>query len=183
MTYHSLIGKEAPAITLQNFDGEPFTFTPGASGLPTALFFYPASGTYGCTKEACQFRDAIAEKDTFKAGRVQIIGISPDPVEKQKQFVEKEKLTYPVLSDLNKETFKAYGIGRGVFGLLPVARVTFVVDKKGVIRDALDATLNFGAHSKFVEKWLVQLEAEEKPAPAPTAEATATTTAEAPSTA
>ncbi len=112
MSYHSIIGKEAPAITLDNYDGESFTFTAGASGLPTVLFFYPASGvymryslrlvnksysvllgTYGCTKEACQFRDAIAEKDTFKKGSVDIIGISPDPVEKQKQFVEKEKLT------------------------------------------------------------------------------------------
>ena len=111
MSYHSVIGKEAPAIILNNYDGESFTFTAGASGLPTVLFFYPASGvymhyslrfsnkfysvlgTYGCTKEACQFRDAIAEKDTFKTGSVQIIGISPDPVEKQKQFVEKEKLT------------------------------------------------------------------------------------------
>jgi len=189
MSYHSIFGKEAPAITLNNYDGESFTFTPGASGLPTVLFFYPASGTYGCTKEACQFRDAIAEKDTFKAGSVQIIGISPDPVEKQKQFVEKEKLTYPVLSDVNKEAFQAYGIGRGVFGLLPVARVTFVIDKKGVVRDALDATLNFGAHSKFVEKWLVQLEAEEKAVPVPTpmapaaTEATGTTTAEVPAAA
>lgn len=114
---------------------------------------------------------------------------------------------YPVLSDVKKEAFKAYGIGRGVFGLLPVARVTFVIDKKGVVRcvtcptsmkryshipfvrDALDATLNFGAHSKFVEKWLVKLEAEEKavPVPTPTApaatEAMATTTAEVPAAA
>lgn len=70
-------------------------------------------GSYGCTKEACQFRDAIAgafiqlfkitqelkmwtEKDTFKPGKVQIIGLSRDSVEKQKQFVEKEKLTVSV---------------------------------------------------------------------------------------
>ncbi|KAF9478199.1 thioredoxin-like protein [Pholiota conissans] len=186
MTYQTLIGKTAPAITLKNYDGESFTFTPGEKGVPTVLFFYPESGSYGCTKEACQFRDAIATKDTFKTGSVQIIGISPDSVEKQKKFVEKEKLTYPVLSDTTKETFKAYSIGRGILGLLPVARVTFVVDKEGIVRDALDATINYGAHSKFVEKWLTKLEAEEKaakePAPAATevAEATPAATAEAP---
>lgn len=65
-------------------------------------------GTYGCTKEACQFRDAIAEKDTFKAGSAQIIGISPDPVKKQKQFVDKEKLTVSaiVLSAEGRVTYR-----------------------------------------------------------------------------
>ncbi|PPQ65863.1 hypothetical protein CVT26_000797 [Gymnopilus dilepis] len=159
--WHSLIGKTAPSITLKNYDGQDYTYTPGESGLPTALFFYPESGTYGCTREACQFRDAIATKDTFKPGKVQIIGISPDPVEKQKAFVEKHKLTYPVLSDVDKVAFKAYGVGKAMFGLIPSARVTFIVDKKGIVRDALDATLNYSAHSKFVDKWLDKLQAEE----------------------
>jgi len=178
MPYRDLIGKAAPPIKLLNYDGESFTFTPGEKGIPTALFFYPASGSYGCTKQACQFRDAIAEKDTFKPGKVQIIGISPDPIEKQKTFVEKEKLTYPVLSDVDKETFKAYGIGKGMLGLVGVARVTFIVDKNGVVRDGLDATINYGAHSKFVEKWLDKLDAEDKATAA--AAATMTATAEAP---
>ncbi|KAF8908882.1 thioredoxin-like protein [Gymnopilus junonius] len=185
MSFQSLIGKAAPAITLKNYDGESFTFAPGESGLPAALFFYPESGTYGCTREACQFRDAVATKDTFKPGKVQIIGISPDPVEKQKAFVEKHKLTYPVLSDGDKSTFKTYGIGKGMFGFTPVARVTFVVDKKGTVRDALDATINYAAHSKFVEKWLDKLQAEDakegvkEAAPAPPSNAPAPAPAQA----
>lgn len=162
MPYRDLIGKAAPPIKLLNYDGESFTFTPGEKGIPTALFFYPASGSYGCTKQACQFRDAIAEKDTFKPGKVQIIGISPDPIEKQKTFVEKEKLTYPVLSDVDKETFKAYGIGKWMMGFSSVARVTFIIDKKGIVRDALDSMINFGAHTKFVEKWLDKLDGEDE---------------------
>ncbi|KAF8817025.1 peroxiredoxin Q [Phlegmacium glaucopus] len=180
MSYRDLIGKTAPTIQLLNYDGESFTFTPGERSLPTALFFYPESGSYGCTKEACQIRDAIAEKDTFKPGKVQIIGISPDPLEKQKAFVEKEKLTYPVLSDVGKETFKTYGIGKGILGLVAVARVSFIVDKKGVVRDALDATMNYGAHTKFVEKWLDKLDAEDKAAEITVPAATATATAEGP---
>ncbi|KAF8964287.1 thioredoxin-like protein [Flammula alnicola] len=186
MPYRSLIGKTAPSITLLNYDGGSFTFTPGEKGLPTALFFYPESGSFGCTKEACQFRDAIAEKDTFKPGKVQIIGISPDPVEKQKAFVEKENLTYPVLSDVNKEAVKAYGIGKGILGLVAVARVTFIIDKKGIVRDALDATVNYGAHSKFVDKWLTKLEAEDRgeaPAEAEAATPAAASTSAAPSAA
>ncbi|KAF5315483.1 hypothetical protein D9619_007225 [Psilocybe cf. subviscida] len=169
MSYQNLIGKTAPSFTLKNYDGKAFTFTPGANGLPTALFFYPESGSKLCTKQACQFRQAIVEKDTFSPSKVHIVGISPDSVEKQKKFVADNKLTFPVLSDSDKSTFKTYQIGRGIMGLLPVSRVTFIVDKKGScqalilthsIRDALDATVNYGAHAKFVEKWLDQLETE-----------------------
>ncbi|KAF9046705.1 peroxiredoxin Q [Panaeolus papilionaceus] len=157
----SLIGTQAPAISLPNYDGEIFTFKPGQLEIPTVLFFYPESGSYGCTREACQFRDAVAQKDTFKPGRLQLIGLSADPVAKQKAFVEKEKLTYPVLSDEKREAISAYHVGKGMMGLVDVARVTFVIDKKGIVRDSLDATMNYAAHSKFVEKWLEKLEAED----------------------
>ncbi|KAF7299107.1 Peroxiredoxin Q [Mycena indigotica] len=169
MSHQKLVGQQAPAITLPNYDGESFTLTPGAKGIPTVLFFYPKAGSYGCTKEACQFRNAIAEKPTFHTDKVEIVGISHDTVEKQKAFVEKNKLTYPVLSDTNGEATKAYNVGKGLFGLAEVARVTFIVDGKGVVRDSVEGTLNYGAHSKFVAKWLEKLEAEkEKPAEAAT---------------
>lgn len=157
---HALVGQPAPSITLPDSNGETFTLTPG-SGVPIALFFYPKSGTYGCTKEACQFRDALAEKGVFKTTNVQVVGVSADPVEKQKDFVEKQGLTYPILSDASGEARKAYHIGKGMLGLVD-ARTTFVIDSKGIVRDALDATMNFGAHSKFVQKWLDTFEAEQK---------------------
>jgi len=134
MSHQALIGKPAPTFTLPNYDGENFTLTPGEGGLPIALFIYPKSGSFGCTKEACQFRDAIAEKDTFKPGQVRIVGISRDTVEKQKLFVEKEKLTYPVLSDVEGKALKAYKVGRGMLGMTNVARITFIIDKKGIVR-------------------------------------------------
>ncbi|KAJ6613337.1 peroxiredoxin Q [Mycena sp. CBHHK59/15] len=177
MSHRALVGKPAPTITLPNYDGESFTLTPGEKGLPIALFFYPKAGSYGCTKEACQFRDAIAEKDTFKAGKVEVIGISPDSVEKQKAFVEKHKLTYPVLSDSKGEAARAYSVGKGLFGFADVARVTFIIDGKGNVRDTLEGTLNYGAHSKFVTKWLDKLEAEEEAAVTPSAEETPATVA------
>ncbi|KAI0086559.1 peroxiredoxin Q [Irpex rosettiformis] len=161
---HALIGKEAPEVSLPNYDGETYTLKPGSDGVPVALFFYPKSGTYGCTKEACEFRDALVGKETFKSTKVKVVGISSDPVEKQKEFVEKQKLTYPVLSDTKGEARKAYQTGKGLLGLTD-ARVTFIIDSKGVVRDALDATLNYGAHVKFVNKWLEKLEEEaNKPA-------------------
>ncbi|RPD62446.1 AhpC-TSA-domain-containing protein [Lentinus tigrinus ALCF2SS1-7] len=176
---HPLIGKPAPSFSLPGADGETYSLTPGAKGVPVALFFYPKSGSYGCTKEACQFRDALADKDLFKRTKVEIVGVSSDPVDKQKEFVEKQKLTYPVLSDAKGEARKAYHVGKGLFGLAETARVTFIIDSKGTVRDLLDTTVNYSAHVKFVSKWLDKLEAEEKkaatPAEAPAAEAAAAT--------
>ncbi|KAH9950559.1 thioredoxin-like protein [Amylocystis lapponica] len=177
MAPHSLVGKPAPSLSLPNANGETWTLTPGANGVPIALFFYPKSGSYGCTKEACQFRDALVEKELYKRTQLQVIGISPDPVEKQKTFAEKQKLTYPILSDANGEARKAYGVNKGILGLVD-ARVTFFIDSKGIVRDSLDSTVNYGAHVKFVTKWLDKLETEEKkaaeaPAAEPAAEAPA----------
>ncbi|KAG7088464.1 hypothetical protein E1B28_012453 [Marasmius oreades] len=157
----SLINKEAPSVTIPDENDKPYTIEPGKSGKPLVLFFYPKSGSYGCTKEACQFRDAISEKGSFKSDKVTVIGISGDPVEKQKLFVEKQKLTFPVLSDKEGKARKAYNVGRGMMGLTD-ARVTFIIDEKGIVRDALDATMNYGAHSKFVAQWLEKLEKEKQ---------------------
>ncbi|KAJ3852891.1 AhpC-TSA-domain-containing protein [Lentinula lateritia] len=172
MTWKELIGTAAPSVTLPNYNGEPYTIVPGKDGVPISLFFYPKSGSYGCTKEACQFRDALAEKEVFKDDRALVIGISPDSVEKQKIFVEKQKLTYPVLSDEKFEARKAYKVGKGMMGLADYARVTFIIDGKGVVRDALDATMNYGAHSKFVTKWLEKLQKEKEVPEANPAQAT-----------
>ncbi|KZT11999.1 peroxiredoxin Q [Laetiporus sulphureus 93-53] len=168
---HALINKPAPSLSLPDAKGETYTLAPGTKGVPTALFFYPESGSFGCTKEACQFRDALAEKELYKRTKVEIVGISKDPVEKQKAFVEKEKLTYPILSDTNGEARKAYHVGKGLMGLTD-ARVTFFIDSKGVVRDVLDTTVNYNAHAKFVTKWLDKVEAEDSQA-AKTGEAVA----------
>jgi thioredoxin-dependent peroxiredoxin len=178
-SWQSLIGKTAPSVTLLKYDGEPYTITPGKDGIPIALFFFPKAFSYGCTKEACQFRDALAEKEVYQDGRALVIGVSPDSVEKQKSFVEKQKLTYPVLSDEKNEGRTAYKVGKGMLGLADYARTTFIIDGNGVVRDALDATVNYGAHSKFVTKWLEKLQKEKEKettapasAPAPAAEST-----------
>lgn len=159
---YPLIGKAAPPLSLPDANGETYVFTPGTTGKPVALFFYPKSGSYGCTKEACLFRDSLSSSEVYKGTGVTIIGVSPDPVEKQKAFVEKEKLTYPILSDVKGEARKAYHIGKGLLGLNESARVTYFIDSKGVVRDVCDSGMNFSAHSKFVTKWLEKHQLEEK---------------------
>ncbi|KAF8631814.1 hypothetical protein AX17_005029 [Amanita inopinata Kibby_2008] len=159
-----LIGTKAPPFSLPNHTGETFNVRPGETELPIALLFYPESFSYGCTKQACQFRDAIKEKDEFKHDKITIIGISPDPVEKQGQFVREQNLNFPILSDNEREVANKYGVGTGMLGLVKYSRTTYIIDKKGTIRGKLDATMNYGAHAKFVAEWLNKLENEEKEA-------------------
>ncbi|KAG8214717.1 thioredoxin-like protein [Butyriboletus roseoflavus] len=158
---HPLIDKPAPSFSIPDSNGTMFKFPPEQEGQrvgkPIALFFYPESGTYGCTREACQFRDALVEKEIYKHSDVLVVGVSSDPVEKQKAFVEKHKLPYPVLSDTDQTAHKAYQIGRGMLGLVD-ARTTFVIDHKGIIKGVLSATMNFGAHVKFVTQELEKMQ-------------------------
>ncbi|KAF7979671.1 hypothetical protein HWV62_41665 [Athelia sp. TMB] len=153
----SLIGQPAPSFTSTRSDGEPYTLTPATSGVPIVLFFYPKSGSYGCTKEVCQFQ-AMTEKENFKRSGVLVVGVSPDPVDRQRAFVEKQKISYPLLSDVDGEARKAYGVGKHMLG--PSTRTTFVIDKTGKVRAVFDAMMNFAGHGKFVDKELDKLDAE-----------------------
>ena len=88
---------------------------------PVVLFFYPAALTLGCTKESCHFRDLGEE---FAASGAQRVGISSDPVEKQKQFSDKHSFDYPLLADADgkvaEHVRRARGGGRA-------KRATFVI--------------------------------------------------------
>ncbi|KAG6377229.1 thioredoxin-like protein [Boletus reticuloceps] len=158
---HPLIDRPAPSFSIPDSNGELFQFPPEKEGRPIrkpiALFFYPESGTYGCTREACHFRDALVENDIYKRSDVLVVGISSDPVEKQNAFVAKHKLSYPVLSDTDHAAHKAYKIGRGMLGLSD-ARITFVIDRNGIVKGVLNASLSFSGHAKFVAKELEKMQ-------------------------
>ncbi|KAG8744211.1 hypothetical protein FRC10_010573 [Ceratobasidium sp. 414] len=156
MSPKSLIGQPAPVVTLSSATGEQFELNPATTGRPTVIFFFPAAGTHGCTKEACSFRDALSSNPLYKTHDVQIVGISGDAIVKQKAFVDAQGLPFPMLCDLDGAARKAYSVGKGMLGLTE-ARVTFCVDKEGVVRELFDSVLNFTAHEKHVTKWLATL--------------------------
>ncbi|KAG2145874.1 thioredoxin-like protein [Suillus clintonianus] len=157
MAPHPLINKPAPEFSIPDANGHMFKFPPEVQGLqvkkPIALFFYPESGSLSCTREACQFRDALTGR---KMTDVQVIGISHDSVPKQKQFVESQNLTYPVLSDEKHVAYKAFHVGKSFLGLTD-ARTTFVIDNDGIIRDSLSDTMSSNAHIKFAIRALGKL--------------------------
>lgn len=122
---------DAPTFTLPDQHGEPVSLG-DYRGRRVILFFYPKAMTPGCTVEACDFRDA---HDGLVADRVDVLGISPDPPELNRQFAEKEGLGFPLLSDEDHAVADAYGAwgtktnyGREYEGLI---RSTFVVGPNG----------------------------------------------------
>jgi thioredoxin-dependent peroxiredoxin len=130
-------GDTAPDFTLPDADGNPVSLA-DFRGRNLVVYFYPAASTPGCTKEACDFRDNLAELND--AGFA-VVGISPDEPAKLARFRDNEKLTFPLLADPDRLVLDAYGAygekllyGKKVTGVI---RSTFVVDPQGKISQAL----------------------------------------------
>ena len=126
------VGSTAPDFTLTNQDRQPVTLS-AQRGKPVVLAFFPAAFSSVCTKELCTFRDALAKLNQAKA---QVYGISVDTFFTLKAFQDQQKLTYPLLSDFNKDVIRQYGVfNEEMIGLKGIAkRAVFVIDKDGVVR-------------------------------------------------
>ena len=126
-------GDVAPAFTLPDADGANVSLK-DHRGRRVVLYVYPAAMTPGCTKQACDFRDSLS---ALHAAGLDVIGLSPDKPEKLAKFRDAEALTFPLLSDPDKQVLAAYGAygekklyGKTVVGVI---RSTFVIDPKGRI--------------------------------------------------
>jgi len=127
------VGDTAPAFTLTDADGGTVKLS-DFKGRKVIVYFYPAASTPGCTKQACAFRDSLAELNDVG---IDVVGISPDKPEKLAKFRDAEQLTFPLLSDPEKSVLTAWGAfgekklyGKVVHGVI---RSTFLVDEKGKI--------------------------------------------------
>ncbi len=130
-------GDTAPAFTLPDADGKDVSLS-DFRDRKVVVYFYPAASTPGCTKQACDFRDNLAELND--AGFA-VLGISPDKPEKLTKFRDAEALTFPLLSDPSRSVLDAYGAygEKTLYGkkIIGVIRSTFVVDEAGKIEQAL----------------------------------------------
>ena len=109
-------------------------------GKPLVVYFYPKDETYGCTIEACKFRD---EYEDFVAAGAEVIGVSRDTAESHEQFKSHHRLPFTLLSDPDGKVAQAWGV-KGKLGL--PGRVTYVFDKSGVLRHRFDSMIRFGKH-------------------------------------
>ncbi len=124
------VGDHAPDFTLSNQSGEPVRLSDFLGKTDIVLYFYPKDDTSGCTTEACSFRDSY---EVFKDAGAEVIGVSSDSAESHQRFAAKNRLPFILLSDAGGALRKRYGVPT-TFGLLP-GRVTYIIDKQGVVRN------------------------------------------------
>jgi peroxiredoxin Q/BCP len=118
------VGDTAPDFELNDQDGNPVRLS-DLAGNNVVLYFYPRDNTPGCTKEACSIRNGY---DEIKK-QATVLGVSTDSVKSHKNFAEKYRLPFTLLSDQGGKVAKKYG----VFSLF-TRRITFVIGRNGKIR-------------------------------------------------
>lgn len=134
------VGDKAPDFKLPATTGGSISLTDYIPKKAVVLYFYPKDQTSICTKEACSFRDSFED---FKTMGAEVIGVSADSIESHKKFIEKNRLPFVLVTDDKGELRKSYGVG-STMGMPD--RVTFVIDRSGVVRYVFDSMMDSKKH-------------------------------------
>ena len=135
-------GDAAPDFTLKDQDGAPVTLSALWKRGAVVLFFYPKDDTFGCTAEACAFRDAY---DDFQKAGATVVGISSQGTASKKAFATRNRLPFTLVSDEGGAVRKNYGVKASFLGLLD-GRETFVIDNKGVVQHIFNSQIDTTKH-------------------------------------
>ncbi len=135
------IGDKTPDFELADQTGNRVRLYDLIGKQNIVLFFYPKDNSPGCTREACAFRDSY---EVFQEQGTEVIGISSDNEDSHKKFSEKHKLPYTLLSDKEGKVRKLFGVPK-TMGFLP-GRVTYIIDKQGIVQQLFNSQLNFKGH-------------------------------------
>ena len=146
-------GDQVPEFTLLDQDGESFVLSEHLGSKNLVIYFYPKDDTPGCTKEACAFRDQFEDFSDLDA---RVIGISADSPQSHRNFIEKYQLPFTLLSDTADVVRKLFGVEGNFMGLIP-GRVSFVVDKQGVIQFVFDSQSNAVKHVEEAQRVLLEI--------------------------
>lgn len=131
-------------FTLPDADGSRRSLSEFLRTGPVVLFFYPAALTPGCTQEGCQFRDLAAEFAELAAHRV---GISPDPVDRQRRFADTNAFDFPLLSDEDGSVARMFGVRRKL-GPLLTKRHTFVIGTDSTVLAVIKSEFRMAVHAQ-----------------------------------
>jgi len=151
------IGDKAPDFTLPSQMGDNVTLSEFFGKKNVVLYFYPKDETVGCTKEACTFRDNYEELTKLGA---EVLGVSGQSVESHKSFATHYGLPFILLSDQDNKVRELSGVP-STMGIIP-GRVTYIIDKKGLVRHIFNSQTQAPRHVEEAKKTLMELEKEEK---------------------
>ena len=135
------VGDEAPDFVLPDRTGKMVRLSEFRGHKAVVLYFYPKDDTPGCTKESCAFRDSYQD---FQDAGAEVIGVSSDSAESHGKFAAKHRLPFTLLADQGGQVRKRYGVP-ATLGLLP-GRVTFVIDRGGVVRHVFNSQFQATQH-------------------------------------
>jgi len=135
------VGDAAPEFDLTDAAGKRVRLSDFRGKRNVVLYFYPKDDTPGCTKEACSFRDNYQD---FTDAGAEVIGVSSDNGASHQKFTEKFQLPFTLVSDTGGSVRKRYGVP-ATLGLLP-GRVTFVIDRDGIVRHVFNSQLQATKH-------------------------------------
>ncbi len=135
-------GDTAPDFTIPREDGTLVSLYEVLEKGPVVLYFYPRALTAGCTAESCHFRDLAKEFADLGATR---LGISADPVERQKRFADKHGFDFPLLSDTDRKVAAAFGVKRP--GPIFNKRATFVIGTDRKVIAVIASELDMAKHA------------------------------------
>lgn len=150
------VGDKAPDFTLPSQMGDNVTLSEYFGKKNIVLYFYPKDESPGCTKEACSFRDSYEELTRLGA---EVLGVSGQSVESHKSFATHYGLPFILLSDEDNKVRKLYGVP-STMGIIP-GRVTYIIDKKGVVRSIFSSQTQATKHVQEATDTLKQLEQEQ----------------------
>jgi thioredoxin-dependent peroxiredoxin len=136
-------GDKVDDFQLPDQDGKPRRLGELLEHTRVVLFFYPAAMSKGCTAEACHFRDLAAE---FREIGASAVGISADPVDRQRAFAVANDLDFLLLSDPDREIAARFGVKRRL-GLAPLKRHTFVIDRDFTVLEVIRSEFAMAAHA------------------------------------
>jgi thioredoxin-dependent peroxiredoxin len=135
------VGDRVPNFSLPSQTGTTVNISDLIGKKSLVIYFYPKDDTPGCTAESCAFRDSY---EVFTDAGAEVIGISADSPQSHQQFAQKYSLPFTLLSDTDNQVRKLFGVPSTLF-VLP-GRVTYVIDKEGIVRHIFDSMLDFKAH-------------------------------------
>jgi peroxiredoxin Q/BCP len=147
------IGEKAPDFKLNTAAGKSFSLYNALEKNNIVLYFYPKNDTRGCTAQACSFRD---QYEVFREHNAEVVGISSDDEASHQLFSAKHNLPFTLVSDVSGKVRKLYRVPR-TLGIVP-GRVTYLIDKNGVVRYAFNAQLKPLEHVKSTLEILETLE-------------------------
>jgi peroxiredoxin Q/BCP len=137
------VGDKIPSFNLKDQHGNDFDISSFLGRKKLVIFFYPQDGSLNCTKEACYFRDL---SEVFDEADAVLMGISGQSVESHKEFAEKNRIKYTLLSDPANNIRKLFGVPGRVFGFVP-GRVTYVADRSGTVVYIFDSQTEIQRHA------------------------------------